>query len=87
MVATRHDEREREVDRLFAIVIRYHGQSVANQINLSLLRKDLDDGSLIKCTACGAKWPASLIDGKDDGSGQFTRLECPKCYGSNWLPT
>ncbi|CCG43237.1 hypothetical protein [Magnetospirillum molischianum] len=41
----------------------------------------------IACQKCGRKWHPHLIDAKDDGTGNFTILEGPCCYGPNWVPT
>lgn len=41
--------------------------------------------TLIQCVACKENWPASLIDSKDDGTGNFTIFQCPICYGPDWL--
>ena len=38
------------------------------------------------CTACNARTDIDLLDGKDDGSGDYNRIECPKCYGPGWVP-
>ena len=43
-------------------------------------------GKTIKCMACGTPTAVELIDGKDDGSGHYNRLECPRCYGPDWAP-
>lgn len=41
---------------------------------------------MIQCSACGRMTPPTLIDAKDDGTGNFTVLECPACYGEGWQP-
>lgn len=38
------------------------------------------------CTGCGRVENLDLLDGKDDGTGDFTLLECVACYGPGWLP-
>lgn len=38
------------------------------------------------CDACGIKEYIHLIDGKDDGMGDFNRMECVRCYGPDWNP-
>lgn len=38
------------------------------------------------CHGCGIEESINLIDGKDDGTGNFNRLECVKCYGPGWNP-
>ncbi len=41
---------------------------------------------IINCDKCGEPTPINLIDGKDDGTGNFTILECRSCYGPGWAP-
>lgn len=38
------------------------------------------------CHTCGALTPIDELDAKDDGTGNYTILECEKCYGPGWLP-
>ena len=38
------------------------------------------------CDKCGKQENINLLDSKDDGSGDFTILECIACYGSLWQP-
>jgi hypothetical protein len=38
------------------------------------------------CDGCGTPTHIDLLDGKDDGTGNFTILECRKCYGPGWAP-
>jgi len=40
----------------------------------------------LPCSKCGEQTPAYLLDVKDDGTGNFTILECERCYGPGWLP-
>jgi hypothetical protein len=40
----------------------------------------------LNCHQCHQPTDARLIDGKDDGSGNYTILLCPDCYGPGWLP-
>lgn len=42
---------------------------------------------LARCTKCNVLENINLLDGKDDGSGDFNLLECIRCYGPDWLPT
>lgn len=39
-----------------------------------------------KCAKCGELKHLDLLDSKDDGSGNFTILECQGCYGPSWVP-
>jgi len=42
------------------------------------------------CTKCGIKEHLHLLDGKSpDGNenGDFTAIECIRCYGPGWCPT
>lgn len=47
-------------------------------------QREATAGDLIGCHKCAERWPACLIDGKDDGTGDFTILQCPPCYGPGW---
>lgn len=38
------------------------------------------------CHKCGVETPIDELDAKDDGTGNFTILECPDCYGPGWTP-
>jgi hypothetical protein len=38
------------------------------------------------CHKCRRPTHLRLLDGKDDGTGDFTILECQDCYGPDWLP-
>lgn len=38
------------------------------------------------CTKCGRPENINLLDGKDDGTGDFNLLECIRCYGEDWAP-
>lgn len=38
----------------------------------------------LTCDSCNITLPHYLIDGKDDGTGNYTILHCRKCYGSGW---
>jgi len=38
------------------------------------------------CHGCGTPTHIDLLDAKDDGTGDFTILECRKCYGPGWAP-
>lgn len=46
----------------------------------------MSERDLIRCDACGREEHADLIDTKDDGTGNFTIMECIACYGEDWLP-
>lgn len=39
------------------------------------------------CSCCKKPTPLRLLDAKDDGTGNFTILECQECYGPDWQPT
>lgn len=41
--------------------------------------------SKIACQSCGKEWHPLLIDAKDDGTGNFTILHGPCCYGPGYL--
>ena len=43
-------------------------------------------GELHPCHACGNPTDLNLLNGKDDGTGNFNRLECQTCYGPGWAP-
>lgn len=43
--------------------------------------KELD---VFACHACGKLEHIDDLDGKDDGTGEFTRLECAACYGPGY---
>jgi len=44
------------------------------------------DSEKLDCSKCGKPTPIDLLDAKDDGTGNFTILECQSCYGPGWLP-
>lgn len=39
------------------------------------------------CHKCGEMTHIEDLDGKDDGTGDFTILECGKCYGPGYAST
>ena len=39
-----------------------------------------------RCHKCGTPTHINLLDAKDDGTGNFTILECETCYGPGWEP-
>ena len=39
-----------------------------------------------KCHKCGETMHIDLLDAKDDGTGNYTILECRECYGPGWVP-
>ena len=43
-------------------------------------------GEQTACHKCGEQTEIDLLDSKDDGSGNFTILECRHCYGPGWSP-
>lgn len=43
-------------------------------------------GDTMACRKCGRQTDIALLDAKDDGTGNFTLLECQRCYGEGWLP-
>lgn len=43
-------------------------------------------GSHAPCHTCRESTDLGLLDGKDNGSGNFTILQCRRCYGAGWLP-
>jgi hypothetical protein len=45
-----------------------------------------DDRDVIACDKCGKPEHLELLDSKDDGSGNFTILQCVACYGPGWNP-
>lgn len=44
------------------------------------------DDDHFPCMACGASTHIHMLDAKDDGTGNFTILECEACYGPGWAP-
>ncbi len=40
-----------------------------------------------RCHKCNLPTDIEMLDGKDDGSGNFETLECPGCYGPGWAST
>ena len=42
---------------------------------------------ILYCHSCGKANHIHLIDAKDDGTGNYTILECQDCYGDGWSPT
>lgn len=47
---------------------------------------ELGEKSFYPCDRCGTITHIDLLDGKDNGSGDYTILECQLCYGSGWAP-
>jgi hypothetical protein len=45
-----------------------------------------DDPDVIPCHGCGRPTHLNLLDGKDDGTGDFNILACRDCYGPGWRP-
>ena len=45
----------------------------------------LENGTA-RCSTCGIEENVDLLDGVDDGSGDFTLLGCVRCAGPDWLP-
>lgn len=41
---------------------------------------------LFPCDKCQTLTDINLLDAKDDGTGNFTILECRACYGPGWVP-
>lgn len=41
---------------------------------------------LINCSKCKTPTPIELLDAKNDGTGNYTILECRTCYGPGWAP-
>ena len=41
---------------------------------------------MFPCHTCGTYHHIDLLDAKDDGTGNFTILQCRSCYGSGWAP-
>jgi hypothetical protein len=41
---------------------------------------------MLPCMKCHQPTHIDLIDGKDDGTGNFNILECWECYGPDWRP-
>jgi hypothetical protein len=41
----------------------------------------------LTCSKCSAQVDVDLLDGKDDGTGNFNILECEVCYGPGWCPS
>ncbi len=40
--------------------------------------------SPIRCDGCGVEEAAELVDAKDDGTGNFTVMQCIACYGPGY---
>lgn len=64
----------------------YHSMPVSTM----RIAVQLKSGNVIACHTCGASWPVDLMDAKPDNkrkaeSCDWTKLECPECYGPNWL--
>jgi NAD-dependent SIR2 family protein deacetylase len=38
------------------------------------------------CHACGGRFHIDELDAKDDGTGNYTILECRECYGPGFVP-
>lgn len=77
--------------KLFVAALPYWLAAVATghwfgRFTFTQAMSDLRVDFTIPCDRCGQLWPASLIDSKDDGSGDFTICHCPPCYGRNWSP-
>ena len=50
---------------------------------------EADDGlenGTATCSHCGVVENIDLLDGMDDGTGDFTLLGCVRCAGPDWLP-
>lgn len=46
--------------------------------------KDESKWDWTACHSCKRLTPMHLLDGKDDGTGNFNILECRDCYGEGW---
>ena len=53
---------------------------------MAIRPSDRCSGRTLNCAACRRPTVVELIDGKDDGTGNFTVLHCPDCYGPGWAP-
>ena len=40
---------------------------------------------LFPCHACGTLTDINMLDAKDDGTGNYTIMQCRKCYGPGWV--
>lgn len=50
------------------------------------MRMGAPPNEYLRCDGCGRLTRIDLIDGKDDGSGDFNILHCPNCYGAEYNP-
>jgi hypothetical protein len=66
-------ESDRVLDQLNAKDVEYH-----------LGEHEVEVEETIKCAKCGTPTPIDEIDAKDDGTGNYTILECGKCYGPGY---
>lgn len=41
---------------------------------------------IFPCSTCKTPTHIDLLDAKDDGTGDYTILECRECYGPGWVP-
>jgi hypothetical protein len=39
---------------------------------------------IFPCDRCGKPTPIELLDARDDGTGDFTIMQCRRCYGPGW---
>jgi hypothetical protein len=82
-----HTGSSNNAEELINVKIRLEPCSTSSISEARTLTPDRSvTSSYLSCDACGTLTHIDLLDGKDDGTGNFTILECRKCYGPGWAP-